>query len=105
MDRQKVAKEAIANFDKAHPNSSSEAKNFYISGWLDGVQEFYVIMKKLRDLYEEASIYMRSQEELQEMGEKYYQYTGIDEVMRIRYIWYTNEQSTYMSSEFVKRME
>ena len=63
MDRQKVAKEAIANFDKAHPNSSSEAKNFYIAGWLDGVQEFYVIMKKIRDLYEEASIYMRSQEE------------------------------------------
>lgn len=63
MDRQKVAKKAIANFDKVHPNSSSEAKNFYISGWLDGVEEFYVIMKKLRDLYEEASIYMRSQEE------------------------------------------
>lgn len=55
MDRQKVAKEAIANFDKAHPNSSSEAKNFYIAGWLDGVQEFYVIMKKIKDLHEAAS--------------------------------------------------
>lgn len=63
MDRQKVAKEAIANFDKAHPNSSSEAKNFYISGWLDGVQEFYVIMKKIRDLHEAASTCLRSQEE------------------------------------------
>ena len=42
--------------------------------------------------------------ELQKMGEKYYQYTGIDEFTRIRYIWYTNEHSTYMSSEFVKRM-
>ena len=42
--------------------------------------------------------------ELQEIGEKYYQYTGIDEFTRIRYIWYTNEHSTYMSSEFVKRM-
>ena len=42
--------------------------------------------------------------ELQEKGEKYYQYTGIDEFTRIRYIWYTNEHSTYMSSEFVKRM-
>ena len=42
--------------------------------------------------------------ELQEMGEKYYQYTGIDEYTRIRYMWYTNEQSTYMSSEFIKRM-
>lgn len=62
MDRQKVAKEAIANFDKVHPNSSSEAKNFYISGWLDGVQEFYVIMKKIRDLHEAASICIKSQE-------------------------------------------
>ena len=42
--------------------------------------------------------------ELQEKGEKYYQYTGIDEFTRIRYIWYTNEHSTYMSSEFVKRL-
>ena len=42
--------------------------------------------------------------DLQKMGEKYYQYTGIDEFTRIRYIWYTNEHSTYMSSEFVKRM-
>ena len=33
--------------------------------------------------------------ELQEIGEKYYQYTGIDEFTRIRYIWYTNEHSTY----------
>lgn len=61
MDRQKVAKEAIANFDKAHPNSSAEAKNFYIAGWLDGVQEFYVIMKKIRDLHEAASICFKSQ--------------------------------------------
>ena len=42
--------------------------------------------------------------ELQEKGERYYQYTGIDEFTRIRYIWYTNEHSTYTSSEFVKRM-
>ena len=42
--------------------------------------------------------------ELREMGEQHYQYTGIDEFTRIRYIWYTNEQSTYMSSEFVRRM-
>ena len=42
--------------------------------------------------------------ELQERGEKYYQYTAIDEYTRIRYTWFTNEQSTYMSSEFVKRM-
>ena len=43
-------------------------------------------------------------EELKEKGEKYYQYTGIDEYTRIRYTWFTNEQSTYMSSEFVKRL-
>lgn len=42
--------------------------------------------------------------ELQEKGEKYYQYTAIDEFTRIRYTWFTNEHSTYMSSEFVKRM-
>ncbi len=42
--------------------------------------------------------------ELQEKGEKYYQYTGIDEFTRIRYTWFTNEHSTYMSSEFAKRL-
>ena len=42
--------------------------------------------------------------ELQEMGEKYYQYTAIDEFTRMRYTWFTNEHSTYMSSEFVKRL-
>ncbi len=42
--------------------------------------------------------------ELQEKGEKFYQYTAIDEYTRIRYMWYTNEHSTYMSSEFVKRL-
>ena len=42
--------------------------------------------------------------ELQEKGERYYQYTAIDEYTRIRYTWFTNEHSTYMSSEFVKRM-
>ena len=42
--------------------------------------------------------------ELQEKGEKFYQYTAIDEYTRIRYTWFTNEHSTYMSSEFVKRV-
>ena len=42
--------------------------------------------------------------ELQNLGEKYYQYTAIDEFTRIRYTWFTNEHSTYMSSEFVKRV-
>lgn len=42
--------------------------------------------------------------ELQEKNEKYYQYTGIDEFTRIRYTWFTNEHSTYMSSEFAKRI-
>ena len=41
--------------------------------------------------------------ELEEKGEKFYQYTAIDEYTRIRYTWFTNEHSTYMSSEFVKR--
>ena len=38
------------------------------------------------------------------MGEKYFQYTGIDEFTRIRYTWFTNEHSTYASSEFAKRI-
>ena len=42
--------------------------------------------------------------QLQELGEKYYQYTAIDEFTRIRYTWFVNEHSTYMSSEFVKRV-
>lgn len=42
--------------------------------------------------------------ELQEKGEKYYQYTAIDEYSRVRYIWFSKEQSTYASREFVKRM-
>ena len=41
--------------------------------------------------------------ELVERKERYYQYTAIDEYTRIRYTWFTNEHSTYMSSEFVKR--
>jgi transposase InsO family protein len=43
-------------------------------------------------------------EELKDKKEKYYQYTAIDEFTRIRYTWFTNEHSTYMSSEFVKRV-
>ena len=43
-------------------------------------------------------------DELKEKKEKYYQYTAIDEFTRIRYTWFTNEHSTYMSSEFAKRV-
>ena len=43
--------------------------------------------------------------ELKEKNEKYYQYTGIDEFTRIRYTWFTNEHSTYMSSEFAKKLK
>ena len=42
--------------------------------------------------------------ELQKRGEKYYQYTGIDEYSRLRYTWFTNAHDTYASSEFVKRL-
>lgn len=42
--------------------------------------------------------------ELQKLGEKYYQYTAIDEYTRIRYTWFTNEHSTYSSSEFIKKV-
>lgn len=42
--------------------------------------------------------------ELQERGEKFYQYTAIDEYTRIRYTWFTNAHDTYASSEFVKKL-
>lgn len=42
--------------------------------------------------------------ELQEKEEKFYQYTAIDEFTRLRYTWFTNEHSTYMSAEFVRRL-
>lgn len=42
--------------------------------------------------------------ELQEQGIKFYQYTAIDEYTRKRILWYTEEHSTYMSSEFVKKV-
>ena len=42
--------------------------------------------------------------QLQEMGEKFYQYTAIDEYSRLRYTWFTNAHDTYASSEFVERM-
>lgn len=42
--------------------------------------------------------------ELQERGERYYQYTAIDEYTRIRYTWFTNAHDTYASSEFLRRL-
>ena len=42
--------------------------------------------------------------ELQEMGEKFYQYTAIDECSRLRYTWFTNAHDTYASSEFARRL-
>ena len=42
--------------------------------------------------------------DLQEQGVRYYQYTAIDEYTRKRYLWYTDEHSTYTSTIFVKRL-
>ena len=42
--------------------------------------------------------------QLIELGERFYQYTAIDEFTRIRYTWFTNEHSTYASSEFVEKL-
>ena len=39
--------------------------------------------------------------ELKERGERYYQYTAIDEYTRMRVIWFAKEHSTYESSQFV----
>lgn len=42
--------------------------------------------------------------ELQEREEKFYQYTAIDEYTRLRYMWYTNEHSTYESAKFLEKV-
>ena len=42
--------------------------------------------------------------DLQREKVKYYQYTAIDEYTRKRIMWHTDEHSTYMSSEFVKKV-
>ena len=42
--------------------------------------------------------------ELQKMGERYYQYTAIDEYSRYRYLWFTNAHDTYASTEFLERV-
>ena len=39
--------------------------------------------------------------ELQEQGEKYYQYTAIDEYTRQRVLWASKEHSTYASAQFM----
>ena len=39
--------------------------------------------------------------ELKEQGERYYQYTAIDEYTRMRVLWFTKEHSTYESSQFI----
>ena len=39
--------------------------------------------------------------ELKERGERYYQYTAIDEYTRMRVIWFAKEHSTYESSQFI----
>ena len=40
-------------------------------------------------------------EELKEQGERYYQYTAIDEYTRLRVIWFAKEHSTYESRNFI----
>ena len=42
--------------------------------------------------------------ELRQMGERYYQYTAIDEYSRLRYIMYSKEHSTYESTRFVEKV-
>lgn len=39
--------------------------------------------------------------ELKEQGERYYQYTAIDEYTRLRVIWFAKEHSTYESKNFI----
>ena len=41
-------------------------------------------------------------EELKEKGEKYYQFTAIDEYTRLRVLWFAKENSSYEASQFVE---
>ncbi len=41
-------------------------------------------------------------EELKELGEKYYQYTAIDEYTRQRVLWASKEHNTYESTKFLE---
>ncbi len=43
-------------------------------------------------------------EEVKNKGIRYYQYTAIDEYTRIRYLYFSEEKSTYESAKFVDRM-
>ena len=42
--------------------------------------------------------------ELKELGEKYYQYTAIDEYSRLRYTYFCKEHNTYESTIFVNKL-
>ena len=42
--------------------------------------------------------------ELKEQGERYYQYTAIDEYTRLRVLWFAKEHSTYESSRFIEEI-
>ena len=42
--------------------------------------------------------------ELKEQGERYYQYTAIDEYTRLRVISFAKEQSTYESAKFIEKI-
>ena len=42
--------------------------------------------------------------ELKERGERYYQYTAIDEYTRMRVLWFAKEHSTYESSQFIEEI-
>ena len=41
---------------------------------------------------------------IERKGERYYQYTAIDEYTRLRVIWFAKEHSTYESSRFIEVM-
>lgn len=42
--------------------------------------------------------------EIRELGERYYQYTAIDEYTRKRYTYFTKEHSTYESTKFLDKV-
>ena len=77
----------------------SKKKEMQPSEWISGTYPGDKIQIDVKYVPQECLT-----KELKGLNEKYYQYTAIDEYTRMRYTWFTNEHSTYMSSEFAKRV-
>jgi transposase InsO family protein len=82
-----------------YEKTPSKRKTYQPSEWITGTYPGEKVQIDVKYVPKECMT-----KELQEKGERFYQYTAIDEYTRLRYTWFTNEHSTYMSSEFVKKL-